>query len=91
MNVVDNTPELLEIDAPSYSLSLYDNFTTVGGEHVDAQCSQEYRSDWQMQVVGMVMTLNNKLASGELCADDGELLTVMASSASFTSQEDKVG
>ena len=81
---------MLEIDAPSYSLSIYDNFTTVGGEDVDAPCSQGYLIEWQTQVFGMVTTLNNKLASGELCVDDDDLLTVTASSASFTSQENKV-
>ena len=88
--VVDNTPELLDIDAPSYSLSLYDNFTTAGSEDVDAQCSQEYLADWRSQVAGMVATLNNQLASGELCAEDGGLLTVVFSSASFTSHGNEV-
>ncbi len=79
------------MDAPAYSRSIYDNFTTADGGDLDGRCTQEYSIDWQTQVLAMQTTLNNMLGNGELCSDEGESLTVVYSAAGFFSQENEVG
>ncbi len=86
----DVLPGLLEVDAPHYSLSIYDNFTTADGEDLDALCSDAYTMDWQSKVASMVTTLNEMLASGELCPSEKGKITVILSSTTFVSQGTEV-
>lgn len=80
----------MAVDAPLYSLSIYDNFTTLNEEELDAFCSQEYRSAWQVKAAGMVTTLNAEIASGNICSGGDEKFEMISSSTTFFSQETEV-
>ncbi len=89
--IADAGALLVDVDAPSYSLSIFDNFTTADGQDLDGQCTQGYTLDWQMEVVAMVTTMNNQLSSGELCPGEDVMLNVMSSTTTFVSQGNEVG
>ena len=82
---------LLEVDAPMYSLSIYDNFTTADGDDIDNSCSQDYTMDWQAKVIGMVTTLNDLIDNGEMCVDESGKFFVDTSTTTFVSQGNQVG
>lgn len=90
MFVVDE-PSLAEVDAPLYSLSVYDNFTTLNDEDVDTPCSQAYQLAWQEEVTQMAATLNDEIAAGNLCTDGADKFDVISSTATFFSQGIQVG
>jgi hypothetical protein len=82
---------LLEVDAPMYSLSIYDNFTTADGDDIDNSCSQDYTMDWQAKVIGMVTTLNDLIDNGEMCVDESGKFFVDTSTTTFVFQDNQVG
>lgn len=71
---------------PLYSLSIYDNFTIINDEELDASCSQDYSLAWQLKATGMIATLNGMLATGQLCLDTDGHFSVLTSSAAFFSE-----
>ncbi len=81
---------LLEADAPYYSLSIYDNFTTANDQDLETHCNDAYTLDWRAQVDSMVVTLNEQLASGELCPSESGKINVVLSTTMFISQGNQV-
>lgn len=75
---------------PSYSLDIYDNFTTMFAEELDVDCTRTYTNDWEVKAIVMISTLNNKLNSGELCPNELGLVTVYTTTTSLTSQGTQV-
>ena len=82
---------LLQDDVLSYSLGIYDNFTTAGGEELGIVCQDTYSLDWRTKVDAMAMTLNEQLASGALCSSQNGKISVLYSTTGFSAQETQVG
>lgn len=80
----------LEIDGLSYSLTIYDNFTTLNEEDLDTSCSQDYTLAWLMKAAGMVTTLNDGIAEGRFCQGEDGKLTVVTSTVTFLPQGKRV-
>jgi hypothetical protein len=86
----DDIPGLLEVDVPYFSLSIYDNFTTADDQDLETNCNDAYTLDWRAQVDSMVVTLNEQLASGELCPNESGQINVVLSTTMFISQGNQV-
>lgn len=85
---ISDDDTVFEIDAPSYSLTIYDNFTTLNDEDLDVPCSYDYQLAWQQKVIGMVATLNSEMSTGNICS--GDKLIVITASTSFSPMGNKV-
>lgn len=81
---------LVDVDVPLYSLNIFDNFTTVNDEDLDAKCSQDYQLTWQLKAVAMVTTLNDEIAVGNLCPGGDDKFTVISSTTNLFTYGNKV-
>lgn len=77
--------DVLSIDAPSYSLSVYDNFTIPNDDELDDSCNLDYTFAWHSKTVSIVTTLNNEIADRTLCFGGSDKFNVVASASSFLS------
>lgn len=67
-------------------MSVYDNFTTLNDENLDAACSQDYQLAWQLEAAEMVATLNDAIAGGAICSGGSDKFDVTSSTTTFFAQ-----
>ena len=79
-------PDVFELDVPRYSLNLYDNYTTFDEQDLDVDCTQRYGTEFAVQAISMVDTVNGMISSGDLCPGQSGRMAASSALTTFISQ-----